>query len=321
MDLRKREFKATARNLLLSNGILVAIIILIIVTGIIQPEFFAWSNMVNIMRQVAVNGIIACGMTVCIMSGCYDLSVGSIVSMTGVFAILAVNAGYNDIICILIGLGIGLLAGVFNGSLIAAINGRGGEAFIITYGTQTILAAIALFPSKGLFIAGRVSDGLFKMMGMNNAPIYIFLVVAVILHFFISKTSFGRNLCFIGNNMDAAKMSGIRVKRNRISYYAISGLLAGLAGIVLCSRVTSSNPTAGLNYEMNAIAAVVVGGNSASGGSGSIIRTVIGAVVIGIMGNALNILGFSTNYQLIVKGLLIILAVTLDIVSKKANKH
>ena len=307
-------------NLALSNGILFAIIILIIITGIIQPEFFAWSNMINILRQISVNGIVACGMTVCIMSGCYDLSVGSIVSMTGVFAILAINAGYNDIICILIGLGIGVIAGIFNGALISAINGRGGEAFIITYGTQTVLAAIALFPSKGLFIAGRVPEGLFKMMGLNNAPIYIFLVVALILHFIISKTQYGRKLCFIGNNMFAAKMSGIRVKFNRITYYAISGLLAGLAGIVLCSRVTSSNPTAGTGYEMNAIAAVVVGGNSASGGSGSIIRTVVGAIVIGIMGNALNILGFSTNYQLIVKGLLIVLAVALDILSKKVKK-
>ena len=307
-------------NLALSNGILICIIILIIITGIIQPEFFAWSNMINILRQISVNGIVACGMTICIMSGCYDLSVGSIVSMTGVYAILAINAGVNDILCILIGLGVGVIAGIFNGALIASINGRGGEAFIITYGTQTVLAAIALFPSKGLFIAGRVPDGLFKMMGLNNAPIYIFLVVALILHFVISKTQYGRKLCFIGNNMDAAKMSGIRVKFNRITYYALSGLLAGLAGIVLCSRVTSSNPTAGTGYEMNAIAAVVVGGNSASGGSGSILRTVIGAVVIGIMGNALNILGFSTNYQLIVKGGLIVLAVALDILSKKIKK-
>jgi len=307
-------------NLALSNGILICIIILIIITGLIQPEFFAWKNMVNILRQISVNGIVACGMTICIMSGCYDLSVGSIVSMTGVFAILAINAGVNDILCILIGLGIGIIAGVFNGSLIAAINGRGGEAFIITYGTQIVLAAIALFPSKGLFIAGRVPEGLFKMMGKDNAPIYIFLVVAAILQFVISKTQYGRKLCFIGNNMDAAKMSGIRVKLNRITYYAISGLMAGLAGIVLCSRVTSSNPTAGTGYEMNAIAAVVVGGNSASGGSGSILRTVIGAVVIGVMGNALNILGFSTNYQLIVKGALIVLAVALDIISKKIKK-
>lgn len=315
----KTEFKSRLKNILLSNSILFAIIILIVVTGIIEPNFLTWSNLLNILRQISVNGIVACGMTVCIISSCYDLSVGSIVSMTGVFTILAINAGINEIVCILIGLGIGLLAGIVNGTLIAAINGRGGEAFIITYGMQVVLAAIALFPSKGLFISGNVQEGVFKTMGTGNWPIVIFLFVAAVLHFLLSKTQFGRKLCYIGNNMNAAKMSGLRVKLNRISYFAISGFLAGLGGVVLCARVTSSNPTSGLNYEMNAIAAVVVGGNSASGGSGSIIRTVIGAIVIGVMGNALNILGISTNYQLTVKGLLIILAVALDIIGKKVK--
>ena len=315
----KTDLKSRLKNIVLSNSILFAIIVLIIVTGIIEPSFLRWSNLLNILRQVSVNGIVACGMTICIISGCYDLSVGSIVSMTGVFTILAINAGINEIVCILIGLGIGLLAGIINGTLIAAINGRGGEAFIITYGMQVVLAAVALFPSKGLFISGNVYDGVFKTMGTGNWPIIIFLVVALILHFFLSQTQFGRKLCFIGNNMNAAKMSGLRVKLNRISYFALSGFLAGLGGVVLCARVTSSNPTAGLNYEMNAIAAVVVGGNSASGGSGSILRTVIGAIIIGIMGNALNILGISTNYQLTVKGLLIILAVALDIIGKKVK--
>jgi ribose transport system permease protein len=315
----KVNFKEKVKNIILSNGILIAIILLILVTGILEPSFFAWSNMLNILRQVSVNGIVACGMTVCIMSSCYDLSVGSIVSLTGVFTILCINSGMNEILCILIGLGIGLFAGLINGTLIAAINGRGGEAFIVTYGMEIVLAAVALFPSKGLFISGKVYDGVFKSLGSGNVPIFIFLGVALILDFFLSRTQYGRKLCYIGNNMDAAKMSGLRVKLNRISYFTISGLLAGLAGVVLCSRVTSSNPTVGINYEMNAIAAVVVGGNSASGGSGSILRTVIGAVVIGIMGNALNILGISTNYQLIVKGLLIILAVAMDILSKKAK--
>lgn len=317
---KTKSFKDRLIDLALSNGILFAILILIVITGIIEPNFLQWRNILNILRQVSINGIIACGMTVCVISSCYDLSVGSIVSMTGVFTIICINKGMNELVCIAIGLGIGLLAGITNGTLIAMIDGRPGEAFIVTYGMEIVLAAIALFPSKGLFISGKVYDGIFKSMGSGNNPIYIFLAVALILHFFLSKTSYGRKLCCIGNNMDAAKMSGIRVRINRISYYAISGFLAGLGGIVLCSRVTSANPTAGLNYEMNAIAAVVVGGNSASGGSGTIARTVIGAIVIGIMGNALNILGFSTNYQLIVKGFLIILAVALDIISKKI-KH
>ena len=319
--MEKKGLKENLRDFALSNGILFAIIVLIIVTGILEPNFLKWSNLLNILRQISVNGIVACGMTVCIMSGCYDLSVGSIVSLTGVFTILSINAGVNDFVCILIGVCIGLLAGIANGSLIASINGRAGEAFIITYGMQVVLAAIALFPSKGLFISGKVYAGPFKSLGSGNYPIIVFLGVALILHFILSKTQYGRVLCYIGNNMDAARMCGLRVKLCRISYYAISGFLAGLGGVVLCSRVTSSNPTAGLNYEMNAIAAVVVGGNSASGGSGSIARTVIGAIVIGIMSNALNILGFSTNYQLIVKGILIITAVTLDIVSKKRARR
>ncbi len=316
MELSKKN---KIKNFVLSNGLLFAIILLIIYTGIKEPRFLTLKNLLNILRQISVNGIVACGMTVCVISSCYDLSVGSIVSLTGVFTILSVNAGLPDVVCILIGLGIGLAAGIVNGTLIASINGRSGEAFVVTYGMQVVLAAVALFPSKGLFIAGKVHDGLFKTLGTGNWPIYIFLFIAVILHFVLSKTTYGRKLCFIGNNMDAAKMSGLRVKINRISYYAISGFLAAVGGIVLCSRVTSSNPTVGINYEMNAIAAVVVGGNSASGGSGSILRTVIGAIVIGIMGNALNILGISTNYQLTVKGALIVLAVAMDIISKNAK--
>ena len=319
--MEKKGFKENLRDFALSNGILFAIIVLIIVTGILEPNFLKWSNLLNILRQISVNGIVACGMTVCIMSSCYDLSVGSIVSLTGVFTIMSINAGINDVVCILIGVCIGLLAGIANGSLIASINGRSGEAFIITYGMQVVLAAIALFPSKGLFISGKVYDGPFKALGSGNRPIITFLAVALVLHLLLSKTQFGRVLCYIGNNLDAARMCGLRVKLCRISYYAISGFLAGLGGVVLCSRVTSSNPTAGLNFEMNAIAAVVVGGNSASGGSGSIARTVIGAIVIGIMSNALNILGFSTNYQLIVKGILIIAAVALDLISKKRARR
>jgi inositol transport system permease protein len=125
---------------------------------------------------------------------------------------------------------------------------------MITYGMQVVVAAIALFPSNGLFIAGRVQPGFFMSLGQGMMPIIIFLVLAAILQFLLVKTRYGRQLCYIGSNMNAAKMSGIRVKPNRISYFAISGLMAGIAAVVLCSRVTSSNPTAGLGFEMNAIA-------------------------------------------------------------------
>lgn len=309
------------KNALRSNGILLVLLVIIIITAVVEPSFFAFSNMLNVLRQVSIVGIVACGMTYCIIGGVFDLSVGSVVSLSGVVVILSINAGINEYLAVLLGLLVGMLVGVVNGVLISAINGRSGEAFIVTYGMQVVAAAIALFPSKGLFIAGRVNPGFFKSLGEGSMPIIIFLGVAAVLQFVLAKTKYGRQLCFIGSNMNAAEMSGIRVIPNRISHFVISGGLAGLAAVVLCSRVTSSNPTSGMNMEMDAIAAVVVGGTSMAGGSGSVLRTVIGAIVIGVMGNALNILGITAYHQQVVKGLLIIAAVGLDIWNKRIKSR
>lgn len=302
-----------------SNGIILVILGIIIVAGIIEPNFFTFNNLLNVLRQVSVIGIVACGMTYCIISGVFDLSVGSIVSLSGVITILTINSGVSEYLSILYGLMAGLGIGVINGVLVASIKGRSGEAFIITYGMQIVAGAIALFPSNGLFIAGRVSDGFFKSLGQGVMPIVIFLGVAILLQIILIKTRYGRQLMYIGSNINAANMSGIRVIPNRISHFAISGLLAGLAAIVLCSRVTSSNPTAGLGFELDAIAAVVVGGTSMSGGSGSVFRTIVGVLAIGIMGNALNIIGITAYHQQIVKGVLIIVAVAMDIWNKQIN--
>jgi len=300
-----------------NNGILLVILLLIIVTGIFERNFLTFNNLLNVLRQVAVVGIVACGMTYCIIGGAFDLSVGSVVSLAGVITILSINNGTNEYLAVLYGLSAGVAVGIINGVLISLINGRTGEAFIVTYGMQVVVAAIALFPSRGLFISGRISPGFFKSMGEGVMPIVIFLGISACMEFVLVKTKYGRTMSFIGYNLDVAKMSGLNVKLNRISYFAISGLLAGLGGVVLCSRVTSSNPTAGLNFEMDVIAAVVVGGTQLSGGSGSVGRTVIGAVIIGIMGNALNILGITAYHQQIVKGMLILLAVGMDILNKQ----
>ncbi|MDD4220222.1 MAG: ABC transporter permease [Sphaerochaetaceae bacterium] len=304
-------------DIMRNNGILLVILLLIIVTGIFERNFLTFNNLLNVLRQVAVVGIVACGMTYCIIGGAFDLSVGSVVSLAGVITILSINNGTNEYLAVLYGLSAGVAVGIINGVLISLINGRTGEAFIVTYGMQVVVAAIALFPSRGLFISGRISPGFFKSMGEGVMPIVIFLGIAAFMEFVLVKTKYGRTMSFIGYNLDVAKMSGLNVKLNRISYFAISGLLAGLGGVVLCSRVTSSNPTAGLNFEMDVIAAVVVGGTQLSGGSGSVGRTVIGAVIIGIMGNALNILGITAYHQQIVKGMLILLAVGMDILNKQ----
>lgn len=304
-----------ARN----NGIIIVILIMIIFTGFVETNFITFNNLLNVLRQVSVVGIVACGMTYCIIGGAFDLSVGSVVSLSGVITILSINAGVNEYLAILSGLLAGLAIGIINGTLISSINGGKGEAFIVTYGMQVVVASIALFPSNGLFISGRIEEGFFKSLGQGFMPIIIFLALASVMEFILRKAKYGRRMCFIGGNIQASKMSGINVKINRISYFAISGILASLGGIVLCSRVTSSNPTAGLNYEMDVIAAVVVGGTQLSGGSGSVLRTVLGAVIIGIMGNALNILGITAYHQQVVKGLLILAAVGMDIVNKQVK--
>jgi ribose/xylose/arabinose/galactoside ABC-type transport system permease subunit len=313
----KKSFGKLLLKFVRDNAIFIVVLLVIVVTAIMQSSFLTWDNLLNILRQNSMIGIVACGMTYCIIAGLFDLSVGSIVSLSGVIVILAINAGINEFVAVAYGLLAGVAVGVINGTLVSLINGRSGEAFIITYGMQVVVAAIALFPSNGLFISGNVSEGFFKSLGEGATPAVIFVVLTALLQFILVKTRYGRQLCYIGSNINAAKMSGIRVKPNRISYFVISGLMSGIAAVLLCSRVTSSNPTAGLGFETDAIAGIVVGGTSLSGGSGSVVRTALGIIIIGIMSNALNILGITAYHQQIVKGLLIIAAVSMDIWNKR----
>jgi len=308
-------------NTLRSYGVLLALILVIIVTGIIEKNFFTLDNFLNVLRQNAVIGIVACGMTFVIISGAFDLSVGAVVSLSGVIAITTINNGGGEIMAIIFALMVGLVVGVTNGVLISSINGRMGEAFIITYGTLTVAASLAMYASGGLFLAGKIKDGFYKSIGQGMIPIVIFLSIAAVMQFVLVKTKFGREMCFIGGNIKAAKMSGIRVVRNRIMYFALSGVLAAVAGIVLTSRVISSNPAAGVGFEMDAIAAVVVGGTSMAGGKGSIANTILGTIVIGILSNALNILGITSYPQMMVKGTIIIIAVALDVWNKRVKER
>lgn len=306
-------------NLLRSYGILISLIVVIIITGLIEKNFFTINNFLNILRQVAVIGIVSCGMTYVIIAGVFDLSVGSIVSLSGVIAITTINSGGGELMAIVYALLVGLVVGGLNGILISAINGRMGEAFIVTYGMQVVVAALAMYASGGLFISGKIHQGFYKSLGQGMSPIVIFLVIAIIMQFILAKTRFGRQMCFIGGNINAAKMSGIRVALNRTIYFAISGLLAGIAGIVLTSRVISSNPSGGIGFETDAIVAVVVGGTSMAGGKGSIMKTILGTITIGVLSNALNILNITAYPQMMVKGTIIILAVALDVWNKQTK--
>ncbi len=307
-------------RLLRSYGILLVMMAIIIVTGIIEQNFFTLDNFLNILRQVSVIGIISCGMCFVIISGAFDLSVGSVASLAGVVAIITINNGGSEILALLLALLIGVGIGMLNGALISIINGGMGEAFIVTFGTMTVASSLAMIASNGLFIAGRIPDGFYKTIGQGFWPIIIFLAIAMVMQFVLTKTAFGRKLCFVGGNINAARMAGVRVKANRLAYFSISGMLAGLAGVILSSRVTSAAPAAGVGFELDAIAAVVVGGTSMAGGKGSIVKTVLGVIVIGVLGNALNILNITAYPQMMVKGAIIILAVILDSWNIRANE-
>lgn len=308
-------------NIIKNYAVLIVMFVLIVITGIIKPNFLTLNNSLNILRQVSVVGIAACGMTYVIISGAFDLSVGSVISLSGVIAIVSINSGVPEYLAIIYALLAGLAVGIFNGTLVSLINGRGGEAFIITFGSQIAVAAVALFVSKGLFISGKFTGSFYKSIGRGLTPIIILVFLVFLMEFILIKTSFGRRLKFIGGNMQAAKMSGIMVQLYRISFFAISGLLAGIGGIVLTSRVTSANPTGGTGYELDAIAAVVVGGTSLAGGKGSIVKTLIGAVVLGVLGTALNVLGVTAYPQMMIKGALILIAVGLDVWNKRVKSE
>lgn len=305
-------------RLLRSYGIMIVLILIIIPVSIISDSFFSAENLLNIIRQVSVVGIIAFGMTLVIIAGSIDLSVGSVVSLSGVVCISIVNNTQSDALALILALASGALVGLINGLIISGIRGRVGEAFIITYGMQMAIAAVALIYSGGNFITGQ-TEGFHSMLGKGFGPIIIFVVLAAVMHYVLTKTRFGRVVYFIGGNTATTKMSGINVRNNTTVIFMIAGVLSALASIVLSSRVNSASPMSGKGYELDAIAGVVVGGTSMRGGKGGILNTVLGVIVIGVVGNALNIMNVTSYPQMIIKGIIIILSVTLDVMNERAE--
>lgn len=302
-----------------SYGIMIVLIIIIIPVSIISANFFNVENLLNIVRQVSVVGIIAFGMTLVIIAGSIDLSVGAVVSLSGVVCMSVINLTGSDALAIVLALLAGALVGLINGLIISSIKGRVGEAFIITYGMQMAVAAIALIYSGGNFITGK-TEGFHSIIGKGFGPIIIFASLAAVMQYILTKSTFGRVVYFIGGNSSATKMSGINVRKNTVVIFMIAGVLAALASLVLSSRVNAASPMSGKGYELDAIAAVVVGGTSMRGGKGSILNTVLGVIVIGVVGNALNIMNITSYPQMIIKGIIIIMAVILDVWNEKVEK-
>jgi ribose/xylose/arabinose/galactoside ABC-type transport system permease subunit len=313
---RRQTLRREVGNFARNYAIVLVLILLALVVSIIQPKFFSVQNFRNILNQISVVGVLSCGMTFVILIGCIDLSVGSMISLMGIVSVTLV-AKLGGVPAIALSMLLGAVIGLFTGAVIGLIRGRMGESFMVTYGMQSVLAAFALIVSGGLFMMVPVSKGIFVEIGKGLTPVYIFLGIVVVCQILISKTHFGRNIMFTGVNPAAASLSGINIRLNTMVVFMLSGMISALSAVILASRVMSANPTAGSGYELDAIASCVVGGISMKGGAGSFVNTLIGVAVIGILGNALNLLGIGSYMQMVVRGAVIAVAVALDIYNKR----
>ncbi len=307
-------------NRLRQYGIFVVFIIICLILSLISPQFLTVSNWTIIITQASINALLAFGVTFVIITGGIDLSLGSMVAVTGVTAaMLAHPDTFPVALPIFAGLLAGLLMGVFNGFIITKSKIA---PFIVTLGTMTIGRGLALILSKGRPIS-NLSDS-FNFIGGGNIfgipfPIIVLILVFIICSIILKKTLLGRYIYAIGGNEQASRASGINVNRVKMAVYSISGLLAGLAGILLTSRITTGQPNAGAGFELDAIAAAVIGGTSTSGGTGTMTGTLIGVLLIGVINNGLDLLNVTSYYQQVVMGTIIIGAVVLDSWNQKNN--
>ncbi len=306
-------------------GIIIALLamcIFLVIFPTTRTTFLTPKNVFNILRQNASNLFLATGMTMVIILGGIELSVGSVIALSGVVAAgCVVNFGLPEIIGFLAAIGVGALVGMFNGFVICKTDI---PPFIVTLASMNITKGIALVLTGGSPI--RCMTDTFKFPGAGYVgpiptPVILMLIVFIIAVLIVNRTQLGRHIYAVGGNAQAAKFSGINVQKVKFIVYTYTGIMSGIAGVVVASRLYSGQPTAGDGAEMDAIAAVVVGGTSMSGGSGRLGGTLIGVLIIGVLNNGLNLMGVDSNWQYIVKGFVILLAVYVDFIrNKKAGR-
>ena len=293
------------------------LILLFIGLTIATPHFLTPINLSSVARQTAVINIMALGMTLIIITSGIDLSVGSTLALSGLFGTMAIKSGLPIPIGILVGILTGLACGLLNGFMITQMRI---SPFIITLGTLEAYRGLALVVSKGLPVHGLpdsfafLGDG--TLLGIPFS-LWVLAVCAVLMHFVLENTKLGRYAFAIGSNSSAAYYAGVPIKFHLTSVYAIAGVLTGLAGMIEASRLVTGQPTAGQGYELQAIAAVVIGGGSLQGGEGSVVGTLVGAFIIGLLSNGSDLLGVNPYWQQVIIGVVIIAAVGFDELRKR----
>ncbi len=286
--------------------------LLFITLSFTVPYFATWQNMIGLALSVSTVGIIACTMLFCLASGDFDISVEAIVAFAGVLAAVVINATGSVITGIAAALLAASLAGAFNGVVIAKLRIN---ALITTLATLQIVRGLGFIVSNGTAIGIKAPSfftlGNGSLLGITN-PVWITIISFTVFGFLLNRTTFGRNTLAIGGNKEAARLAGIRVDRIKILIFTLQGFMAGLAGVVLASRMTSGQPNTSVGLSLDVIAACVLGGVSLTGGVGTIVGTIVGVLIMGTVQNAMNLLNIPTFYQYVARGVILLLAVLFD---------
>ncbi|MFA6857137.1 MAG: ABC transporter permease [Treponema sp.] len=301
-------------------GALIVLFVMLMVLSIVSPVFLTVSNIRNVIVQVAVIAVIAEGTTFVCLTGGIDLSVGAVLGVAGVLAAGVMRNTGNTTLAVLTCLGVAVLFGICSGVLIAYGNVA---PFVSTLGLMSIARGIAFIYTHGKPISNFPDS--FRFMGagdIGGVPVMIYIVIVsyAIMYIVQQKTPFGRITYAIGSNEEATRLTGIDTKKYKVIIYTVAGFLTGIASLMYVGRINSGHPNSGTGYELDAIAAVVIGGTSLSGGKGSVLGTIVGALIMGVIKNGLNLLNVDTYYQNVVIGTVIILAVLFDRNSKNTNK-
>jgi ribose/xylose/arabinose/galactoside ABC-type transport system permease subunit len=327
-------FRAAARRYSEQLVSAVSLILLIVILSFLSPAFLSISNFLDIARVVSIIGIMAMGMTLVILTGGIDLSVGSTFALAAAVTASLVPGSYSDApfsfeinlpvpLAVAVGLLVGAGVGLANGVIIAK---SGVEPFIVTLATMVFVRGLCYLFTGGFPTIFRPMPPSFEWVGQGYVfgvptPTIFFAIVILACLWIARRTTFGRSIYATGGNEEACWLSGINVERVKILTYTLLGFLAALSGIILSSRVGAAQPTAGTGYELDVIAGVVIGGTSLSGGRGSVLSTVLGVFILGVISNGLNILGVPAYYQYVVKGLLLIAAVGGDSYIRKRQRY
>jgi ribose transport system permease protein len=314
-----RSADRTIVTRILEQRTVLVLIILCAVISFLVPSFLTINNLLNVLRQVSITGIVAVGMSFVIITGGIDISVGATVALSGVVVALALQSGMDIAPAIALALFAGSLAGAFNGVLIAYIRIT---PFVATLGTLSALRGLTLIIVDGQAVWGLpepfIEIGTGYILGIP-IPVIIALGIGLGGHILLRRFTFGRHVLAVGGDEDATRLAGVPVKRVKLMTYAMSGLLAGVAGVVLAARLGSGQPSVGVSYELVAIAAAVIGGNALSGGRGTVFGTLIGALILGVVSNALNLWGVAGFYQTVVSGAIVLLAAGADAIRRRGN--